>query len=549
MGRFFRSTDEVVEEVKKIHRSLPPRPGIDEVDAAVALVRDADKEEQSRLEDIQKQKKGFDIPDELFSALLEMQKNLETFRCKDQKNDALKLLELENAHVLFDELVQRASRCVASSSHGPNSSLSMSSSSAAAAPTPKPVLNSLTTEIGNTRTELFTRDDGYVKKAKSNFLADRIGLHPFALQSSSPNATTKPMASAGEGSGKLSLIKLATLIEMSSKKGLKDLDLQNKLMDQLDWLPDSIGKLSALLTLNLSENSITALPRTIGTLYSLKRLALRSNRIAELPEEITDLLSLTCLDLQGNRLKSLPSNLSKLVLLQELDLSANQLSVLPDAIGDLLNLRKLVVETNNLEELPHSIGNCTSLIELRADYNRLKALPEAVGRLKTLEILSIRYNTIKSLPTTMSSLSNLKEIDVSFNELESVPESLCLASTLVKMNIGNNFADMRSLPQSIGDLVMLEELNISNNQITVLPDSFAMLSRLRVLHAEENPLEMPPRHLAKMGAQAVVQHMAEHVAKREISVRNARTRKSWTQFCFFSSSNKGKHNSLAYARA
>ncbi|CAA6672308.1 unnamed protein product [Spirodela intermedia] len=486
MGRFFRSTDEVVEEVKKIHRSLPPRPGIDEVDAAVALVRDADKEEQSRLEDIQKQKKGFDIPDELFSALLEMQKNLETFRCKDQKNDALKLLELEKAHVLFDELVQRASRCAASSSHGPNS-LSMSSSSAAAAP-----LQNL---------------------------------------------------------GKLSLIKLATLIEMSSKKGLKDLDLQNKLMDQLDWLPDSIGKLSALLTLNLSENSITALPRTIGTLYSLKRLALRSNRIAELPEEITDLLSLTCLDLQGNRLKSLPSNLSKLVLLQELDLSANQLSVLPDAIGDLLNLRKLVVETNNLEELPHSIGNCTSLIELRADYNRLKALPEAVGRLKTLEILSIRYNTIKSLPTTMSSLSNLKEIDVSFNELESVPESLCLASTLVKMNIGNNFADMRSLPQSIGDLVMLEELNISNNQITVLPDSFAMLSRLRVLHAEENPLEMPPRHLTKMGAQAVVQYMAEHVAKREISVRNARTRKSWTQFCFFSSSSKGKHNSLAYARA
>lgn len=198
MGRLFQSTDEVVEEVTKIHRSLPPRPGIDEVEAAVALVRDADKEEQSRLEDIQMQKKGFDIPEELFSTLLEMQKRLESFRCKDQKNDALKLLELENAHVLFDELVQRASRCVASGSHGPNSSLSMSSSSGAAAPTPKSVMNSLTTEIGYTRTELFTRDDSYVKKAKSNLLADRTSLDPFALQSFSPNSTTKPVASAGE---------------------------------------------------------------------------------------------------------------------------------------------------------------------------------------------------------------------------------------------------------------------------------------------------------------------------------------------------------------
>ena len=62
------------------------------------------------------------------------------------------------------------------------------------------------------------------------------------------------MYCAGEESGKLSRIKPASLIEVSAKKGTRDLTRQNKLMDQVDWLPDSIGKLSDLVTLDLSEN-------------------------------------------------------------------------------------------------------------------------------------------------------------------------------------------------------------------------------------------------------------------------------------------------------
>jgi Leucine-rich repeat (LRR) protein len=96
---------------------------------------------------------------------------------------------------------------------------------------------------------------------------------------------------------------------------------------------------------------------------------------------------------------------------------------------------------------------------------------------------------------------NLRELNVSFNELEFVPESLCFATKIVKMNVGNNFADMRSLPRSIGNLEMLEELDISNNQIHILPDSFRMLTHLQILRVEENPLEVPPRHIVEKGAQ------------------------------------------------
>ncbi|RRT50056.1 hypothetical protein B296_00045296 [Ensete ventricosum] len=506
MASSLHSVDSVVEDIMRLHRSLPPRPGIDEVEAAMALVRNVDKEEQTRIDAIQKQNKGFEVPEELFFVLQEMQKNVVCHQSKEQKREALKLLDLEHVHILFDKLIQRASCSLPSSSSGLAPSIPMNSEKVSTAnpKTPTSYSSSPTSVFYSEKeaersTDRVTRDDSFLEMPKSHI--DGTGTKVHLSGGMIPNQTTRKEVISGEEGGKLSLIKLASLIEVSAKKGTRELNLQNKLMDQIDWLPDSIGKLSGLVTLDLSENRIVALPTTIGSLFSLTRLDLHSNRISQVPDSIGDLCSLLFLDLRGNNLTSLPSTFGKLVHLEELDLSSNQLSLLPDAIGNLIRLKKLNAETNDIEELPHTIGHCVALVELRADYNRLKGLPEAVGRLESLEILSVRYNNIKGLPTTMASLSKLKELDVSFNELESIPESLCLATTLVKLNIGNNFADLQSLPRSIGNLELLEELDISNNQIRVLPDSFGMLSQLRVLHAEENPLEVPPRHIAEMGAQ------------------------------------------------
>ncbi|RDY06543.1 Plant intracellular Ras-group-related LRR protein 4, partial [Mucuna pruriens] len=574
------SVDGVVEEIMRIHRSLPARPGIDEVEAAKTLIVNVEKEEQARLEGLARQTKGLDVPEELFMVLQEMQKNLVYFETREQKREAVKLLDLDNLHSLFDQFIQRASKCVSSPStnttYSNGSSSSLSTTFSNNKPPPPPASRLFHPQ--KQRSELVTRDDTFVKSSfysngygveptfpsKPNFLDSSLKpttpttaagkpymlLHFLFLLKSRPIGTSIVGNLAGPHDGdKLSLIKLASLIEVSAKKGSRDLKLQSKLMDQVDWLPDSIGKLSSLVTLDLSENRIMTLPATIGGLSSLTRLDLHSNRISELPDSVGNLLSLLYLDLRGNQLTFLPASFSRLVRLEELDLSSNQLSALPDSIGSLVSLKVLNVETNDIDELPHSIGNCSSLRELRVDYNRLRALPEALGKIQSLEILSVRYNNIKQLPTTMSSLTNLKELNVSFNELEFVPESLCFATSLVKMNIGNNFADMRSLPRSIGNLTMLEELDISNNQIRVLPDSFMMLTRLRILRAEENPLEVPPRDIADKGAQAVVQYMAELVEKREkrdVKSQPLKQKKSWAQICFFSKSNKRKRDGVDY---
>lgn len=121
MNSISRSLDDIVDDITRLHRSLPPRPHIDEVDAAVALLRAIDKEEKVHIEAILKQqeqqKRSLDVgsggvPEELLVVQEQLQKNLVEFRSREQKREALKLLDLENTHAGFDELVQRAERCL-----------------------------------------------------------------------------------------------------------------------------------------------------------------------------------------------------------------------------------------------------------------------------------------------------------------------------------------------------------------------------------------------------------------------------------------------------
>ncbi|KAL0381196.1 UNVERIFIED_CONTAM: Plant intracellular Ras-group-related LRR protein 4 [Sesamum angustifolium] len=489
--------DDAVEEIMRIHRLLPVRPGIDEVVAARTLIQNVEKEDQLRLEAIAKQSKGKDVPEELFRILQEMHKNIVHFQSKEQKRDAEKLLDLEGVHLAFDDLIQRASQCLQPIS-GSQSSASRCSSSSSVA----------TTGDFEGCKVLVSQGRHVLAKPKTSFFVDGVGLGVRPRDAlAAPqivDSTLKPIFTSGQDDEKLSLIKLASLIEVSAKKGTQELILQGKLSDQIEWLPDSIGKLSSLITFDVSENKIAILPDAIGGLFSLQTL-----------------------DLHGNRYKNCQNQF------RELNLSSNGLTALPETIGSLVRLQKLNIETNEIEEIPHSIGRCTSLKELHADYNRLKALPEAVGRIESLEILTLRYNNIKQLPTTMASLSSLRELDVSFNELETIPESLCFATTLVKLDVSNNFADLQHLPRSIGNLEMLEELYSHNNQIRVLPDSFGMLTRLRVLNVEGNPLVEPPRDVIEKGAQAVVSYMADRVAQKDSKPQAAKQKKSWARNCFF----------------
>ncbi|CAJ1943127.1 unnamed protein product [Sphenostylis stenocarpa] len=489
---------ETVEEITRVYRSLPPRPSIEEVEAATSTVDTLNNEEQTKLHEISMQQSPPDVPEDLFSVLQQLKKTMVLFHTNQQRREALQLLELEKMFQTFGDLIQRASELVSGDTQKQN-------------------LPTFTEE------NVMTTDQSQILVKEE----EESQKNDFQV--------IKPSLSAGEGSTeKLSLMKVATVIESCAGSGATTLELRGKLVDQMEWLPVSIGKLSDVTDMDLSENRIMALPTTIIGLKALTKLDLHSNQLINLPHSFGELINLVDLDLHANRLKSLPATFGNLTNLIDLDLSSNGFTSLPETIGNLSSLKRLNAETNELEELPYTIGNCSSLSELRLDFNQLKAIPEAIGKLEWLEILTVHYNRVKRLPSTMGNLCNLKELDVSFNELEFVPESLCFATNLKKLNLGKNFADLRALPRSIGNLQMLEELDISDDQIKALPESFRFLSKLRVFRADETPLEVPPRELVKLGAQEVVHYMADFDTKKDAKLVPSKKKRKGFGFRVFS---------------
>src|SRR5690606_23043948 len=98
----------------------------------------------------------------------------------------------------------------------------------------------------------------------------------------------------------------------------------------LTRLPDSIGNLSNLNLLSLSENQLTSLPDSMGNLRSLERLAVYDNQLTGLPATFGSLTELRRLNLHENQLTSVFGEIGNLTNLEFLDLHAN-----PDLAGPL----------------------------------------------------------------------------------------------------------------------------------------------------------------------------------------------------------------------
>lgn len=213
-----KSIEDVVEEIMRIHKSLPARPGIEEVEAAQALIHNVESEDQARFDAIARQTKSIEVPEELFMILQEMRRNLVHFQSKEQKREATKLLDLENAHLVFDDLIQRASKCVPSGSGSASNSVQSGVSTSSANLSSLSLANSGsgynssgatgTTKVASSSSlyydeepvkakDMFTRDDSYLKKAKTTFYGD--GLRSGDV--SKPqilDSTLKPAITSGE---------------------------------------------------------------------------------------------------------------------------------------------------------------------------------------------------------------------------------------------------------------------------------------------------------------------------------------------------------------
>lgn len=196
------SVEKAVQEVMRLHKSLPARPGIEEVEAARSLIQAVEREDELKLERISQPNAAVkDVPEELFIVLQEMQRNLIHFQSKEQKKDAQKLLDLESAHLVFDELIQRASVCLKSNISSKNSKpKNASSSSSLQGLASSSIASDSRKVLPPPSLPLKAKDDSYLKKPplKASLHLDNVRSRDVLAVPTVVDSTLKPGLAHGE---------------------------------------------------------------------------------------------------------------------------------------------------------------------------------------------------------------------------------------------------------------------------------------------------------------------------------------------------------------
>ena len=332
---------------------------------------------------------------------------------------------------------------------------------------------------------------------------------------------------------------LELILDRSTQDRSTHLDLYQ---NQISNLPDSIGNLTDLVSLRLTDNRLTTLPDSIGNLTKLRELRLYRNQIRTLPERIANLQRLTWLSLSLNRLTVFPESIAELTNLTGLLLNGNQMVVLPPSITKLTNLTHLDITGNPLMDLSvlHSIPSLRTVkfwgINLPRKYwIEIRLLPSALrivdGEIVKLEVkkdklndlvskslirlpkdlqkclpiqnnrqlsthLHLSKNNLTSLPFDIGKLTQLTCIESSKNKLTSLPASIGNLTKLSHLDLRGN--QLTFLPSSIDNLTSLTHLYLGNNHFDALPDAIGEMSKLTHLHLNTNYLISLPESLAKL---------------------------------------------------
>ncbi|RDY06810.1 Plant intracellular Ras-group-related LRR protein 3, partial [Mucuna pruriens] len=140
-------------------------------------------------------------------------------------------------------------------------------------------------------------------------------------------------------------------------RSLVELDVS---FNNLLCLPTNMGfGLVNLEKLLIHLNKIRYLPSSIGEMRSLRHLDVHFNELHGLPQSIGKLTNMEYLNLSNNfsDMTELPETLGDLVNLRELDLSNNQIRALPYTFGRLENLAKLSLDQNPIIVPPIEVVN------------------------------------------------------------------------------------------------------------------------------------------------------------------------------------------------
>lgn len=339
-------------------------------------------------------------------------------------------------------------------------------------------------------------------------------------------------------------------IEEAWRSGAEELDLSHSAaMTTITELPESLGRLTQLRSLNLSGHRLKALPEGLGKLTQLQSLNVSFNRLEALPEQLTHLESL---NLSWNHMSKVPEAIRSFSRLKSLKLSQNEFTILPEWIGQLSRLQSLDIDELGLSSLPGELRHLTQLQSLDIGGNKLTLLPEWLselvkltkldlgnnqlehlplwlGLLRQLEVLHVWMNPLLDIPNSLIELPVLRHFSFNSPVLTEIPQKVFLLRNLTRLDLSGfktltSISDdigrlvnldwlyitggkVASVPASMGQLCNLRELGLTQNQLTDLPTSLSALDQLTSIKLDENPLNPELAAAYKEGLAAVKRYL------------------------------------------
>jgi Leucine-rich repeat (LRR) protein len=276
---------------------------------------------------------------------------------------------------------------------------------------------------------------------------------------------------------------------------LHSLDLSN---NKITGLPSDLWSLGLLKTLNLSYNWISgSLPNNIGNFGFLEILDISSNNFSsEIPAAMSSLVGLQVLKLNDNGFEqSIPSGILNCRSLVTIDLSSNQLSgSLPDGFGAaFLKLKTLNLAGNHIHGRDSDFSGMKSITSLNISGNLFEGSVMGVFQ-EQLEVIDLSRNQFQGHISQVQFNSSynwfhLVYLDLSENQLSGeILHNLSQAQNLKHINLACNRFSRQAFPR-IEMLLNLEYLNLSKTSLTGhIPDEILQLVSLNTLDLSGNHL-------------------------------------------------------------
>lgn len=171
-------------------------------------------------------------------------------------------------------------------------------------------------------------------------------------------------------------------------KNLESLSIESCL--RAHKIPKEIKYLKKLKKLKIKESGIRKLPDELSELPKLFFIGIYNCfSFTEIPDNIGSITSLWSLNVVNCGLASINDSIGNLENLQHLSLSQNHLQTMNENICRLQSLKTLDISKNNIEEIPNCIQNLESLEKIELYGNSLNSIPNELLHLPDLMYIGL----------------------------------------------------------------------------------------------------------------------------------------------------------------